>query len=128
QHHLASLPVEWSGTIEAWTMDVGSRVGGRVKEVLVREGDQVKANQPLLILETGDLEAQRMEAQGQVEQAEANQAKVASGGSSSRRQEILAAQARLQVEEVAIEKAKLDLGRTEKLFAGQAATQTDLDN
>src|SRR5581483_1137244 len=53
ERHKASEPLEWSGTIEAWTMDVGSRVGGRVKEVLVREGDQVKANQPLLILETG---------------------------------------------------------------------------
>ncbi len=128
RRHLASQPLEWSGTVEAWTMDVGSRVGGRVKEVLVREGDQVKANQPLLLLEPGDLEAQRLEAQGQLEQAQANQAKVASGGSSSRRQEILAAQSRLQVEQVGIEKAKLDLDRTEKLFAGQASTQSDLDN
>ncbi len=128
QHHLASLPLEWSGTVEAWTMDIGSRVGGRVKDVLVREGDQVKASQPLIALEPGDLEAQRLQAQGQVEEAEANQAKVASGGSSSRRQEILAAQARLQGAEVAIEKAKLDLDRTEKLCAGQASTQSDLDN
>ncbi len=128
RRHLASQPLEWSGTVEAWTMDVGSRVGGRVKQVLAREGDEVKANQPILALETGDLEAQRLEAQGQVEQARANQAKVASGGSSSRRQEILAAQARLHVEEVAIEKAKLDLDRTEKLFAGEASTQSDLDN
>jgi HlyD family secretion protein len=34
----------------------------------------------------------------------------------------------VQVEEVAIEKAKMDLDRTEKLFAGQAGTQNDLDN
>jgi multidrug resistance efflux pump len=128
QRHLARLPLEWSGTVEAWTMDIGSRVGGRVKEVLAREGDQVKPGQPLLSLEPGDLQGQRLEAQGQLEQALANQAKVASGGSSSRRQEILAAQSRLQVEQVAIEKAKLDLDRTEKLFAGQASTQNDLDN
>jgi HlyD family secretion protein len=128
QRHLASRPIEWSGTVEAWTMDVGSRVGGRVKEVLAHEGDNVKAGQPLLTLEPGDLQAQRLEAQGQLEQALANQAKVASGGSSSRRQEILAAQSRVQVEEVAIEKAKLDLDRQEKLFAGQAGTQSDLDN
>ena len=128
QRHLARLPLEWSGTVEAWTMDIGSRVGGRVKEVLAREGDQVKPGQPLLSLEPGDLQGQRLEAQGQLEQALANQAKVASGGSSSRRQEILAAQSRLQVEQVAIEKAKLDLDRTEKLFAGQASTQSDLDN
>ncbi len=38
------------------------------------------------------------------------------------------AQARVQVQEVAVDKAKLDLDRTEKLVAGQAGTQSDLDN
>ena len=36
-------PYEWSGTVEARTITVGSRTGGRVKEVLVREGDVVEA-------------------------------------------------------------------------------------
>ena len=34
-------PLEWSGTIEARTIAIGSRTGGRVKEVHVREGDHV---------------------------------------------------------------------------------------
>jgi HlyD family secretion protein len=34
--------------------------------VLVREGDRVKAGQPLLVLEPGDLEAQRLIAEGQL--------------------------------------------------------------
>ena len=41
--HLASLPLEWSGTIEARKVEVGSRQGGRVKEILVREGEKVSA-------------------------------------------------------------------------------------
>ena len=60
----AHQPYEWSGTVEARTITVGSRAGGRVKEVLVREGDRVKAGQPLLVLEPGDLEAQQLQAQG----------------------------------------------------------------
>ncbi len=128
KEQLASRPVEWSGMVETRTIEVGSRVGGRIKEVLVREGDPVAAGQPLLVLETGDLEAQKLQAQGQLEQAEAALAKVGANGSSARRQEIAAAEARLHVEEVAIDKAKMDLRRDQQLLSGGAATQTDLDN
>src|ERR1019366_2159200 len=48
-------PYEWSGTVEARPIPIGSGVGGRVKQVLVREGDKVAAGQPLLVLEPGDL-------------------------------------------------------------------------
>jgi multidrug resistance efflux pump len=128
QRHLAHQPLEWSGTVEARTIEVGSKVGGRVKEVLAREGEMVKAGQPLIVLETGDLEAQKLQAEGQLEQAEANLSKVSDRTGSARRQEIAAARARLQAQVVAVEKADLDLARTRKLFAGGAATRTDLDN
>ncbi|MHB8418003.1 MAG: HlyD family secretion protein [Myxococcales bacterium] len=124
----AHRPVEWSGTVEARTIDVGSRVGGRIKEVKVREGDLVTPAQPLLVLEPGDLDAQKVQAEGQVEQAEANLEKVVLHGGSARRQEILAAEARLEAEEVAIEKAQMDLRRDKQLLGGGAATQTDVDN
>src|SRR5437016_10185646 len=55
---IARQPYEWSGTVEARTISVGSRAGGRVKEVLVREGDDVTAGQPILTFEPGDLLAQ----------------------------------------------------------------------
>jgi HlyD family secretion protein len=45
-----------SGTIEARNVLVGSRVAGRVKRVLVREGDRVAAGQLLVELENTDLE------------------------------------------------------------------------
>jgi len=121
-------PMEWSGTVEARTVQVGSRVGGRVKEVLVREGDSVKAGQALVLLEAGDLPAQRLQAQGQFAQAEANLAKIADRRGSSRLQEIAAARARLKAQEVTVEKGQLDFARTQKLFASGAATQSDFDN
>ena len=48
-----SRPYEWSGTVEARTIAVGSRAGGRVKEVLVREGDRVPRGAAALMLEPG---------------------------------------------------------------------------
>ncbi len=128
KRHVASLPFEWSGTIEARKIEVGSRQGGRVKEVLVREGDLVKAGQALVLLEPGDLEAQKLQAQGQLEQAQANVGKVSGRGSSSKRDEIAAARARLEAQDIAIEKAKIDLGRQTQLLANGAATKSDYDN
>ncbi len=46
------------GYLETERIEVGSRVGGRVKEVLVEEGDAVKAGATLVRFETVHLEAQ----------------------------------------------------------------------
>jgi multidrug resistance efflux pump len=128
QRHQANRPVEWSGMVEARTIDIGSRVGGRVQDVLVREGDVVKAGQPLLVLEPGDLPAQMLQAKGQVEQAEGSLEKVVLHGSSARQQEILANEARLKSDDVSVEKAEMDLKRYQQLLRGGAATQSDVDN
>jgi len=125
----ARAPYSWSGTVEARTIEVGSRVGGRVQEVLVREGDPVKAGQPLVVLEKGDLPAQRLAAQGQLQQAQGALEKVSSHSlSSARRAEIAGASARLRAEQVTLEKARLDDQRMRKLLASGAATRMDADN
>ncbi|MFO0669686.1 MAG: efflux RND transporter periplasmic adaptor subunit [Polyangiaceae bacterium] len=84
-------PYEWSGTVESRTITVGSRVGGRVKAVIAKEGATVVEGAPLVILEVGDLEAQRLVAQGQLEQAKAALEKLEKG---ARPEEIEAAKAR----------------------------------
>ena len=125
----APAPLEWSGTVEAHTIEVGSRVGGRVQEVSVREGDAVVAGQPLVTLEKGDLPAQRLIALGQLEQARGVLEKVASRTRpTARRAELAEAQARLQAEQALEEKAKLDDGRAQKLFKEGAGTRVDSDN
>ena len=60
--YLSRKPYEWSGTVEAHTISVGSRAGGRIAKVLVREGDRVAAGQALLELEPGDWSAQLLQA------------------------------------------------------------------
>ncbi len=125
----AHAPFEWSGTIEADTIDVASRVGGRVQEVAVREGDRVTAGQPLVTLETGDLPAQRLIAVGQLAQAQGAFEKVDSRNlSGARRAEIEGARARLRAQQAALERASQDEARTRKLFAGGAGTRVDADN
>src|SRR5262249_20896002 len=121
-------PYEWSGTGEARTISVRSRARGRVQEGGLRRGDRVGAGQPLLVLEPGDLEAQRLAAQGQLDVAQANLEKLEKGArpeeieqakaraisaeaaleqskTGARREQIAAAAARLQAQEVALEKA-----------------------
>ena len=51
-----------SGLIEAEEIRLGSRVGGRVKAVLVNEGDQVPASAPLVEFEPYDLREREQEA------------------------------------------------------------------
>lgn len=74
--HEQRRPYEWSGTVEARNITVGSRTGGRVKQVLVQEGDRAGPGQPLIVLEPGDLDAQKAQAEGELAEAVANQGKV----------------------------------------------------
>ncbi len=148
--YLATRPYEWSGTVEARVIAVGSRTGGRVKEVLVREGERVQAGQPLVTLEPGDLLAQRLQAQANVEQAQANLSKLEKGARpeeidqakarastanaafeearhGARAEQISATKARLVAAQVAVDKAQLDADRAHKLLATGAVAQADAD-
>jgi multidrug resistance efflux pump len=58
---------KYGGYIEAEQIEVGSRVGGRVKDVFVEEGDVVEAGTVLVRFETRHLEAELKEAEHKVE-------------------------------------------------------------
>ena len=124
----ARAPFEWSGTVEARTIEIGSRVGGRVEQVHVREGDMVAAGQAIVTLEKGDLPAQRLIAEGQLTQAEGALEKLSGALPSARRAQIAEAQARLQAQRATQAKAKQDEERMRKLYSGGAATRVDADN
>jgi multidrug resistance efflux pump len=149
--YLQRKPYEWSGTVEARTISVGSRTGGRVKEVKAREGDTVGAGQALVTLEPGDLPAQLVQAGAQLALYQANLEKLQKGArpeelaeararsltaqaaleqavAGTRPEEVGAAEARLAVQEVAVEKAQLDAKRMNALASSQSAAQIDVDN
>jgi multidrug resistance efflux pump len=90
-------PVSASGTIEATQMEVSPELGGRVAEVLVREGDAVKAGQPMVRFDTSLLKAQLEQAQASLELAQRNYNLVASGTPQEQRQAAVTA-AQLEIE------------------------------
>jgi multidrug resistance efflux pump len=64
-------PLLFSGTIETREIRVGSKVGGRVRAVLVEEGYEVQAGQPLVRFDIAELEAQRTQAEARIQQQQA---------------------------------------------------------
>ena len=61
-----------NGRIEATEVDIATKLPGRLSEILVREGDMVKAGQVLARLDTNELQARLKQAEAQVEQARQN--------------------------------------------------------
>lgn len=58
-----------NGRIEATQIDVATKLAGRVKEVLVREGDTVEAGQLVARMDVATLEAEKRQAEAQLDQA-----------------------------------------------------------
>ena len=79
-----------SGTLEARNVSVGSKVGGRITQVLVAEGDHVKKGQLLVAFDDAELNAALLQARGTYAQSKANYAKMTRG---SRPEEIAQARA-----------------------------------
>lgn len=68
-----------SGIIEADDAHVGSKVGGRILRLAAREGQTVKAGDPLILLEDDETKAALAEAEGALKEAEARLAELAAG-------------------------------------------------
>uniref|UniRef100_UPI001F56B337 biotin/lipoyl-binding protein n=1 Tax=Anaeromyxobacter terrae TaxID=2925406 RepID=UPI001F56B337 len=75
----APEPLRAHGTVEAREVRVASRASGRVANVLVDEGDHVRAGAPLVELDLSELEAQRAEAQAAARGAAARERALLSG-------------------------------------------------
>ena len=58
--------VEW-GRADAKEIDVNSKVAGRVVELLVKEGDEVKEGQVIARIDKRDLEAQKAQYEANIE-------------------------------------------------------------
>ena len=149
--YLERKPYEWSGTVEARTISVGSRAGGRIAQVLVREGDAVQAGQALLQLEPGDFPAQLLQATAQEASAQAVLDKLRKGArpeelaqarartltaqaalqqamAGARPEQVQAAESRLAAQEIAVQKTKADAAREHQLDDSGAAAHADLEN
>ncbi len=142
--------VKVSGLLEVDDVRLGSRVGGRVRQVLVEEGQRVTAGQTLVELDPYDLMERQAQAAAQLAGAEADLQRLQQGfrveeiaAAEAQHQRLAAVLERLQVgprqEEIAaaqaavaqaaanLKLAQLTFARTQEAFAGKAATQREMD-
>jgi len=61
--------ISGNGRIEAVEIDVAVKTAGRLKDVLVHEGEFITTGQVLALMDTQSLEAQRQQAEAQLQQA-----------------------------------------------------------
>lgn len=102
-------------------VDVGPTVTGRVSEVLVREGDAVRAGQVLVRLESEEAQAALAQAIAAERQAQARLAGLRSTGRS-------ASQAQLEQADANLTAAQAELRRTEQLVAQGFLSAQRLDD
>ncbi len=141
----------YAGTVETREVQVGSKVGGRVTEVTVEEGQSVKAGALVVRFECNDLLAQREQAQAVVKQSEATLTRALRGNrpqeiqqaintaaaakaamdeaqNGPRKQEIAEAQAALAADEANAENARADFDRMQKLMTADEISRMDFDS
>lgn len=122
---------EWiasgNGRIEAVEIDISTKVPGRVKEILVHEGDFVKAGQVLARMDTEQLEAQRRQAQAQLQRAKIS-VDTAKSFVAQREAEQRAALALVAQREAQLDAAVRKLARSEELIKTSATSQQVLDD
>lgn len=144
-------PLRLSGRIEGYETDLGARIGGRVAEVTVREGERVKPGQLLVRLDDDEVRARLRGAQARLAAArqQLNQARsqvdvldsqiresrltVAQaeqdnlGRVEQARANLASAEAQLAQAEAQQRLAKVTLGRTASLVREGAASPQSLD-
>ena len=112
------------GVVEIQEVRLGSKVGGRVADVLAREGDIAEPGQLLVRFAVPELEAQRQQQEGRLAAVEATLLKAKNG---SRPEEIRQAKSDLESNEADLLQAEEDLVRIEALYKAKTVTRADLD-
>jgi len=126
----SALPAEFAsgnGRIEGVEIDVATKTPGRILAIRVNEGDFVEAGAMLAEMDVSVLQAQRREAEANLERA-----RIAVGTAESlvrqREAERLAAEALVRQREAERHAAQLRLGRTQDLAADNAVSVQELDD
>jgi HlyD family secretion protein len=119
--------VSGNGRIEATEIDIATKLGGRVQEIMVNEGDFVEIGQPLAQMRIDVLDAQHDEAQAQSRQA-TNAVASAEAQVVARQSETTAALAMVGQRESELDAAQRRLVRTEKLSKDGVVSLQSLDD
>jgi HlyD family secretion protein len=119
--------VSGNGRIEAVEVDVATKTAGRLKDILVREGDLVTAEQVVATMDTEVLEAQKRQAEAQLKQAE-SAVETARSQLSQRESEKEAAQAVVGQREAELGVARKRATRSSPLAYEGASSQQEADD
>jgi HlyD family secretion protein len=116
-----------NGRIEATEIDIATKYPGRVQDILVNEGEFVKADQVLGHMQVQSLDAQREEARAHRDQAVAAVSS-ADAQVAVRESDVTATKAVVSARESDLEAARLRQARSEKLTSEGASSQQELDD
>ncbi len=116
-----------NGRLEATEIDVSTKMAGRVVEILAREGDTVKAGQPLVRMQIDTLNAQRSEAVANLQRSQHTVA-AAQAQVKLRESDVAAAMALERQREAELDAARRRLGRSQTLVREGATSQQQLDD
>ncbi|MCW3147630.1 HlyD family efflux transporter periplasmic adaptor subunit [Stutzerimonas stutzeri] len=116
-----------NGRIEATEIDVATKLGGRIREIAVDEGDFVQPGQVIARMDTEVLEAQLNQARAQVRQAE-NAILTAQALVAMRESEKATAEAVVHQRQAELTAAQKRHKRTETLVARNAMARQQLDD
>lgn len=119
--------ISGNGRIEGTEINVATKLAGRIEKIEVKEGDFVKPNQPLVIMQTDTLVAQLNEAKAQHLQAISNEAN-AKAQVVSKISDKAAAQAIVEQRESDLDIAQKHLERTKQLYKKGALSLQQLDD
>lgn len=108
--------------IDGSIVNVSPKIGGKIKELKVKEGDVVKAGQVIAVLDSQELQDQVLQSEAELLSSAAKLQELQNG---NRPQQVKAAEAQAQVAAVNMKNAQKDYQRYQELFAqGAVASQT----
>ncbi|MFN7957728.1 MAG: HlyD family efflux transporter periplasmic adaptor subunit [Holophagaceae bacterium] len=113
-----------NGRVEAYLTDLGPRVGGRLVELNVREGQRVKAGDLLARVAAEELDAAVLRDQAGFDSADARRLELDRG---SRAEAIAQGEARVRDAEAVLKLAEENLKRTASLARDRILSQAELD-
>lgn len=129
-HDANALPAGFArgnGRIEAIEIDIATKVPGRIREILVNEGDFITAGQVLARMDTEQLQAQRRQAEAQLQRATIN-VDTTKSLVTQRQAEKTAADAVVAQRMAQLDSANRKLTRSEQLIRTNAVSQQVLDD
>lgn len=116
-----------NGRIEAVEIDISTKTAGRIKDIIANEGDLVKAGQVLAHMDTVQLQAERREADAQLQRAVIG-VEAAASVVTQREAEKTAAEAVVAQREAERDAALKRLERTEQLVKSSTVSLQVLDD